>query len=112
MLTPVALGSNLTMIEPTSPVFGRAVAVKKDTWVRFTGEFIRSEPMASGRATLTLAGSVQNPGVYFWNSLMFDRSIDVLTPLRCLSRLRSRAHLARYAPSPTRIGNSLGSAQA
>jgi hypothetical protein len=44
MLTPVALGSNLTMIERTSPVFGRAVALKKDTWVRFTGEFIRSEP--------------------------------------------------------------------
>jgi hypothetical protein len=65
MLTPVALGSNLTMIEPTSPVFGRAVAVKKDTWVRFTGEFIRSEPDCFRESSLTLAGSVQNPEFIF-----------------------------------------------
>jgi hypothetical protein len=65
MLTPVALGSNLTMIEPTSPVFGRAVALKNDTWVKFTGEFIGSEPDCFRESSLTLAGSVQNPEFIF-----------------------------------------------
>jgi hypothetical protein len=57
--------SDRTLLEPSSPVFGQSVALRKAQRVTFSGELLRSETDCFRESSVTLHGSLTEPEFIF-----------------------------------------------